>query len=153
MERECLKIVADARRGKNMFALGMLCNIYSLDLQLAREQIVIAFGKKDASVVKSNVKLLEAGYEWAEVNLDFKFRIPATRSTEPQIVVNGNTALALGVLASGMEICATCSRRSAAWCIRPRTRLRPARSRSAPRTPASAPSPSLPAPAIRSSRR
>ena len=28
------------------------------------------------------------------------------RSTEPQIVVNGNTALALGVLASGMEICA-----------------------------------------------
>ena len=31
---------------------------------------------------------------------------PAMRSTEPQIVVNGNTALALGVLASGMEICA-----------------------------------------------
>ena len=26
--------------------------------------------------------------------------------TEPQIVVNGNTALALGVLASGMEVCA-----------------------------------------------
>ena len=106
MERECLKIVADARRGKNMFALGMLCNLYSLDLQLAREQIALAFGKKDASVVKSNVKLLEAGYDWAEENLDFKFRIPATRSTEPQIVINGNTALALGVLASGMEICA-----------------------------------------------
>ena len=49
---------------------------------------------------------LEAGYEWAENNLDFKYRIPADRSTEPQIVVNGNTALALGVLASGMEICA-----------------------------------------------
>jgi 2-oxoglutarate ferredoxin oxidoreductase subunit alpha len=28
------------------------------------------------------------------------------KATEPQIVVNGNTALALGVLASGMEICA-----------------------------------------------
>ncbi|MBI4275027.1 MAG: 2-oxoacid:acceptor oxidoreductase subunit alpha [Rhizobiales bacterium] len=106
MERECRKILSDARRGKNMFALGMLCNIYSLDLQLARDQIAIAFGKKDASVVQSNVKLLEAGYDWAEGNLDFKFRIPATRSTEPQIVVNGNTAMALGVLASGMEICA-----------------------------------------------
>src|ERR1700687_5486120 len=46
MERECRKIVSDARRGKNMFALGMLCNLYSLDLQLAREQIAIAFGKK-----------------------------------------------------------------------------------------------------------
>ena len=37
MERECRKLVADARRGKNMFALGMLCNLYSLDLQLARD--------------------------------------------------------------------------------------------------------------------
>src|ERR1035437_545342 len=106
MERECRLIVADAKRGKNMFALGMLCNIYSFDPEYGHRQIAVTFGKKDASVVQSNVKLLDAGYDWAEKNLDFKYRIPATRSTEPQIVVNGNTALALGVLASGMEICA-----------------------------------------------
>jgi len=41
MERECLTLVSDAKRGKNMFALGMLCSIYSLDLQLAREQIAL----------------------------------------------------------------------------------------------------------------
>jgi 2-oxoglutarate ferredoxin oxidoreductase subunit alpha len=106
MERECRLIVADAKRGKNMFALGMLCNIYSFDLQLGRDQIARIFGKKDASVIESNVKLLNAGYDWAEKNLEFKYRIPGTRSTEPQIVIDGNTALALGVLASGMEICA-----------------------------------------------
>jgi len=106
MERECKAIVADARRGKNMFALGILCNIYSFDLKIAAEQIALTFGKKDASIVQANVKLLNAGYDWAEKNLDFKYRVPAERSTEPQIVVNGNTALALGVLASGMEICA-----------------------------------------------
>ena len=106
MERECRARVSDARRGKNMFALGMLCNMYSLDLQLARDQVALAFGKKAASVVKTNITLLEAGYAWSEANLDFRYRIPAVRATEPQIVVNGNTALALGVLASGMEICA-----------------------------------------------
>jgi 2-oxoglutarate/2-oxoacid ferredoxin oxidoreductase subunit alpha len=106
MERECRAIVSDARRGKNMFALGILCNLYSFDLQLGREQIALTFGKKDARVIQSNVKLLEAGYDWAERNLDFKYCIPAVRSSEAQIVVNGNTALALGVLASGMEICA-----------------------------------------------
>ena len=106
MERECRLIVADARRGKNMFALGMLCSIYSFELQLARDQIARTFGKKDASVIEANVKLLNAGYDWAEKNLEFKYRIPATRSTEPQIVIDGNTALALGVLASGMEVCA-----------------------------------------------
>ena len=105
MERECRAIVSDAKRGKNMFALGMLCSIYSFDLQLARDQIARTFGKKDASVIESNVKLLNAGFDWAEGNLAFKYRIPATRSNQPQIVIDGNTALALGVLASGMEVC------------------------------------------------
>ena len=106
MDRECRKVVPDPRRGKNMFVLGMLCSIYSLDLELAREQIAIAFGKKDAKVVASNVRLLEAGHAWAEEQLDFKYAIPVTRTTEPRVVINGNTALALGILASGMEICA-----------------------------------------------
>jgi 2-oxoglutarate ferredoxin oxidoreductase subunit alpha len=106
MEAECLKHVADARKGKNMFALGILCSIYSLDLGIGREQVRLTFGKKSEEIVKKNVDLLEAGFAWAEENLDFRYEIPAERATEPQIVVNGNTALALGVLASGMEICA-----------------------------------------------
>jgi 2-oxoglutarate ferredoxin oxidoreductase subunit alpha len=89
-----------------MFALGMLCYIYSLEVKLAIDQIVLTFGKKDQSVVDANIMLLEAGQKWAAANLDFCYTIPATRATEPQIVVNGNTALALGVLGSGMEICA-----------------------------------------------
>ncbi len=106
MERECLKLVTDARRGKNMFALGMLCSIYSLDMKIARDQIALIFSKKSAEVIRTNIRLLDAGYEWAEAELDFKYSLPAERPREPQIVVNGNTALALGVLASGMEICA-----------------------------------------------
>jgi len=106
MERECLKHVADARKGKNMFALGMLCSIYSLDLDLGREQVAFALKKKSATVIEANQGLLDEGFAWAEANLDLKYRIPAIEVTEPQVVVNGNTALALGVLASGMDICA-----------------------------------------------
>src|SRR3974377_1744254 len=106
MEQECPKLVTDPRRGKNMFALGMLCSIYSLDLDLAREQIAITFGKKDKAVIQINTELLEAGWNWADANLDFRYSIPAGRATEPKLVINGNTALALGVLASGMDICA-----------------------------------------------
>jgi len=106
MERECRRIVADARKGKNMFALGMLCSIYSLEMALAREQIAITFGKKASKVIATNIQLLEAGHAWAEETLPIKFRIPGEPATESQLVVNGNTALALGVLASGMQICA-----------------------------------------------
>ena len=106
LEKECRALMSDARRGKNMFVLGVLCSIYSLDLQLARDQIALTFGKKDQKVIDSNVRLMEAGLAWADTNLDFKYEIPAERSKIPQIVVNGNTAIALGVLASGMDICA-----------------------------------------------
>jgi 2-oxoglutarate ferredoxin oxidoreductase subunit alpha len=106
MEQECIKFVPDPRRGKNMFVLGLLCSIYSLDLAMAREQVGFVFRKKDTKVIDMNLELLEAGHDWAEANLDIKYTIPACKPKEPQIVMNGNTALALGVLASGMEVCA-----------------------------------------------
>jgi len=106
LEKECRALMSDPRRGKNMFVLGVLASIYSFDLQLARDQIALTFGKKDQKVIDSNVRLMEAGFAWGEANLDFKYEIPAEKANVPQIVVNGNTAIALGVLASGMDICA-----------------------------------------------
>ncbi len=106
MEERCKELVSDPRKGKNMFVLGMLCNLYGLDAQLAREQIARIFGKKDEKIIKSNLALYEAGAVWGDAHLPIKYNIPATRSKEAQIVVNGNTAIALGVMASGMDICA-----------------------------------------------
>ncbi|CAD5375065.1 2-oxoacid:acceptor oxidoreductase subunit alpha [Rubrivivax sp. A210] len=106
LEERCKELVNDPRKGKNMFVLGLLCNLYGLDPQLARDQIARIFGKKDDKVIKQNVALYEAGAAWGEANLPFKYRIPANKSTEAQIVINGNTAVALGVMAAGMDICA-----------------------------------------------
>ena len=148
------QLVSDARRGKNMFALGMLCNLYSLDLQLAREQIALTFGKKAAAVVETNVQLLEAGHAWADANLDFKYRIPGVAATEPADCRQrqhgagaGRPGVRHGHLRDvsdhagdiGVALSAArSSRRSAASCIRPRTRSPRARLRSARRMPASA---------------
>ncbi|HET8570101.1 MAG TPA: 2-oxoacid:acceptor oxidoreductase subunit alpha [Candidatus Limnocylindria bacterium] len=106
LDRESRKHVADPRKGKNMFALGILVSVYSLDLALARAQTALTFGKKDQKTVDQNVRLLEAGWRWAEDTLDLKYEIPASPAAGTQVVMNGNTALALGILASGMEICA-----------------------------------------------
>jgi 2-oxoglutarate ferredoxin oxidoreductase subunit alpha len=105
MEKECLRLVSDPRRGKNMFVLGLLCDIYSLDLDIARKQIAFVFSKKSDAIVQANIELLEAGYSWAADNLDIHFQIPPSKVTEPQIIVNGNVAIGMGVVASGMEIC------------------------------------------------
>jgi 2-oxoglutarate ferredoxin oxidoreductase subunit alpha len=89
-----------------MFALGMLCRIYSRDLDLARQQIDFLFGRKGKKVVDINIALLEAGYAWARENVEFQFEVPPAGIEGAQIVVNGNQALALGVMASGMDVCA-----------------------------------------------
>jgi 2-oxoglutarate ferredoxin oxidoreductase subunit alpha len=106
LEERCKQLLSDPRKGKNMFVLGLLCHVYGLAADLAREQIARIFGKKDDKVIRSNVALFESGAAWGEANLDFRYRIPAQRSRQPQIVINGNTAIALGVMASGMDICA-----------------------------------------------
>jgi 2-oxoglutarate/2-oxoacid ferredoxin oxidoreductase subunit alpha len=105
MEEECLKIVGNARKGKNMWVLGMLCFIYSRSLEKAETQIRNIFKKKSDAVINSNIALLNAGYKWAASNLDFQYEIPVLESKEEYLVMNGNEALALGVVASGMEVC------------------------------------------------
>ncbi|MFQ5567795.1 MAG: 2-oxoacid:acceptor oxidoreductase family protein, partial [Paracoccaceae bacterium] len=98
MEAECVKYVPDPRLGKNMFALGVLSGIYSLDAEMARAQVRFVFARKDQKIIDANLELLDAGRAWAEENLDLRFTVPASRFSEPQVVMNGNAALALGVV-------------------------------------------------------
>jgi 2-oxoglutarate ferredoxin oxidoreductase subunit alpha len=105
MEEECLKIVKNARKGKNMWVLGMLCFIYSRDLIIGETQIRNIFRKKSEAVINANVDLFHAGHAWAAENLDFRYKIPTRAQEGEHLVMNGNEALALGIMASGMEVC------------------------------------------------
>ncbi|HEX5133193.1 MAG TPA: 2-oxoacid:acceptor oxidoreductase subunit alpha [Candidatus Krumholzibacteria bacterium] len=106
MEEQCKKIVENAQRGKNMFVVGMLCAIYSRDREIVYAEIKQKFRKKGDKVIQPNIQLFDSGYAWAEENLDLHFDVPLLGLTEPQVVANGNTAVALGVLAAGMDVCA-----------------------------------------------
>ena len=106
MEEQCLTLVDNPRKGKNMFALGLLAWIYLRDLERIREQIAEEFRKKPKEVYETNVALLELGYRWAEDHLDFRIEVPTTPPAEPMVVMNGNQAIAMGAIAAGMELCA-----------------------------------------------
>jgi len=108
MEAECLQLIEDPRRGKNMFALGLLTWIYDLDRGLLAAQIQHVFRKKKdrEKIVRRNLNLLERGVDWGRENLDFRVDVPRRVVEEPQVVMNGNQALALGAIAAGMELAA-----------------------------------------------
>ena len=103
MDEICRTVVDDPRKGKNMFALGLLSWIYDRDLALVDAQIAYAFRKKSEEVYQKNVDLLKLGWEWASENLDFRVEVKPTPSDVPHVVMNGNQAVALGAAAAGFE--------------------------------------------------
>lgn len=106
MEEQCLSLVDNPRKGKNMFALGMLAWIYGRDLERIAEQIAHAFRKKSEDVYRQSVELVKLGHDWAGSHLDFRIVVPSMEGGRPMVVMNGNEALGMGAIAAGMELCA-----------------------------------------------
>ena len=106
IEVQCRRYTDEPRKGKNMWVLGMLCALYDLDKAPVHDNISKRFAKKGEGVIQKNLELFDDGYRWALEHVSQRFRIPAlAKSDKPQVVMNGNQAIALGAMASGMEIC------------------------------------------------
>ncbi len=110
MEEACRALTPNPRLGKNMFVLGMLCYIYSRDVEKAKGEIATTFQRKGEQVIGMNHDLFDAGFDFARKNLELHFQVPPQPEEQTRgkryIVTNGNTALGLGVMASGMELVA-----------------------------------------------
>lgn len=104
MHEACMKFVPDPRLGKNMFVVGMLCWICQRDQQLALTEIANAFKRKGDKVVQSNQDLFRGGVEFAREKLTYCYQIAPMEIEDDLIVTNGNQAVGLGVMASGMDV-------------------------------------------------
>ncbi len=105
IEEQCRKHTDDPRKGKNMWVLGLLCALYTIDDEPVKQGIAKRFAKKGDAVVQKNIDLLDDGYRWAVANLEERYSVPAEKSPQPLVVMNGNQAIALGVMAAGIEVC------------------------------------------------
>ncbi|MGB8224653.1 MAG: 2-oxoacid:acceptor oxidoreductase subunit alpha [Polyangiales bacterium] len=105
MERETVRHADDAKQGKNMFAVGLLCALYSKDLDVLDDVIRVIFKDKHNEVIELAVRLAAAGFEYGVANFDECFEIEARRTDVPKVAMNGNTALALGAISAGFELC------------------------------------------------
>jgi 2-oxoglutarate ferredoxin oxidoreductase subunit alpha len=105
MEEHCLKVVKDARRGKNIWALGMLCAVYGVELARVEAEIRRKLAKKPQAVIDGNLALLSSGHAWAEAHIDLRFEVPVRAAAQEMVVMNGNQAIALGAMAAGIEVC------------------------------------------------
>src|SRR5687767_2993148 len=93
----------DADRSKNFFALGLITWMYTRPVEPTVEWIESRFAKNEL-VLKANLAAFRAGFNFGETAelFDHVFEVrPA--SLEPGVYtnINGNTALAWGIIASG----------------------------------------------------
>ncbi|MCA9403106.1 MAG: 2-oxoacid:acceptor oxidoreductase family protein [Candidatus Omnitrophica bacterium] len=99
-------IKALAGKGKNMYYLGMISAMYNVPEETMVEEITATFGKKlKEDVLARNIEIFQEGHHFASNNFDFSFEIAsAAESSQEKILIDGNTALSMGIIDAGIKI-------------------------------------------------
>jgi 2-oxoglutarate ferredoxin oxidoreductase subunit alpha len=93
-------------KGKNIFVLGLIAKIFNLDADKLKKLITERFGGKDESVVNTALMAFQAGYNYPVGNLLsklYQFEKVDKPGGRPQITMDGNQALAYGLIAAGVR--------------------------------------------------
>ena len=94
-------------KGKNIFVLGLISKIFSLDVEKLKRLITEKFAGKDESIVNTAMMAFQAGYAYPVGKIlshHYQFekvvRAPGARA---QITMDGNQAIAYGLIAAGVR--------------------------------------------------
>jgi len=91
-------------KGKNIFTLGLVARMFDLNVPKLERLINERFGGKDESIAKNALLAFHAGYNYSLGSIidTFKF-VDSAKKDRHQVVMNGNEAMAYGIIASGVR--------------------------------------------------
>ena len=93
-------------KGKNIFVLGLIAKIFNLDVEKLKKVITEKFAGKDVSIVNTAMMAFQAGYAFPVGKVlthRYQFEhIPKTGG-RAQITMDGNQAIAYGLIAGGVR--------------------------------------------------
>lgn len=95
-------------KGKNLYVLGLIARIFGLEVEKLARLIKERFGGKTEDLVRNAMLAFDAGYAWPgdsirDIFCRFEPVGATARSGRPQVTMDGNTALAYGLLAAGVR--------------------------------------------------
>src|SRR6476620_3256582 len=94
-------------KGKNIFVLGLIAKIFHLDVEKLATLIKEKFAGKDESIVNTAIMAFTAGYAYPVGNVlpkQYQFhKLEKKPGARDQITMDGNTALAYGLIAAGVR--------------------------------------------------
>ena len=94
-------------KGKNIFVLGLISKIFSLDVEKLTTLIKEKFAGKDASIANTAIMAFTAGYAYPVGRVlthQYQFeKVEKKPGAREQITMDGNQALAYGLIAAGVR--------------------------------------------------
>src|SRR5713101_7614930 len=94
-------------KGKNIFVLGLISKIFSLDVEKLKKLITEKFAGKDESIVNTALMAFQAGYAYPVGKVlthHYQFeKFEKKPGARPQITMDGNQAIAYGLIAGGVR--------------------------------------------------
>src|SRR3989338_10240399 len=90
--------------GRNMFYLGMLTRIFNADVDTVIEEIRKAFPKINEVMLQKNILLFQNGYKYAAEKVALSFDVEGKPTSEEKILIDGNSALGMGIIDAGFKV-------------------------------------------------
>src|ERR1700730_5876542 len=93
-------------RGKNIFVLGLIAAIFHLDAEKLKNLIRERFGGKNESIVNTAIMAFQSGYSYPVGSLlatRYVFEARPKSAGRGQVTMDGNQALAYGLIAAGVR--------------------------------------------------
>src|SRR5436305_254331 len=93
-------------KGKNIFVLGLIAKIFSLDVEKLATLIKEKFAGKDESIVNTAIMAFTAGYAYPVGKVlthQYQFEHKPKTDGRAQITMDGNQAIAYGLIAGGVR--------------------------------------------------
>src|SRR5437879_2212473 len=89
---------------RNMIYDGVVANLLSIEMEEIHQALIKQFGKRKAKAADLNWGAAKAGYDFAEKNLakTDPFRVERMNATAGKIIIDGNSAAALGCVFGGV---------------------------------------------------
>src|SRR3984957_4635382 len=91
-------------KGKNIYTLGLVAKMFDLNVPKLEQLIGERFTGKDPSILNNALAAFHAGYSHSLGNVleTFKF-VESQKRSGTQVVMNGNEAIGLGLIAAGVR--------------------------------------------------
>jgi 2-oxoglutarate ferredoxin oxidoreductase subunit alpha len=91
-------------KGKNIYSLGLVAKMFDLNIPKLEKLIGERFGGKDPSILNNALAAFHAGYKHPLDGIYETFRfIDPSKKDGHQVVMNGNEAIAFGLIAAGVR--------------------------------------------------